>query len=165
MVVQRGSALVMASALGVPIESILSGDIEVSAEMPYSHDIRRVDWDVADILLKRHEAAGDTVPPYSNAGLTSEYAFMRDPQVLAARADTSVLWRRLGKKEWSLEVEQRAALCKLCLAMEQKLKGVLGIVDFSHSCYYTKPEIITGIAQFLATGNLNAPRSTATKAQ
>ncbi len=109
---------------------------------------------------------------YNATTAAERYAFLWDGSKLQEQSSNSTLlkslWPLLTRPDNYLGVPLPLddATTRLILTLEERIRELLGLVDLSHSHYYSNREVIAGIARFIAKGEfpagvvLQRPRST-----
>jgi hypothetical protein len=102
----------------------------------------------------------------------ARYKFLWNDEELERRVSSSWLWRQ--RDRWKKEIDARYAkfpelrtvtfdsqLKRTCLVLEERFKEMVGLVELSHSSYYSNSGIITAIAEFITSGTAppNAKRA------
>jgi hypothetical protein len=110
-------------------------------------------WDIAELAA--------SVPSFLGVPADKErYKFLWSSDALAARITTSNTWslieshRRHIERErgFDISAEERLALQRTCLVIEEKARELSGAVQLSHSGYYGHPEMLEAMAAFLVHG-------------
>ena len=93
------------------------------------------------------------------------FSFLWDSAKLADMERSSILWKRVrgslgqvdsrfGKFDASGRASEEARLLRGCLILQERIKGIVGAIELTHSAYYSNDDVIRGIASFLVSGKV-----------
>src|ERR1700682_3560098 len=106
-------------------------------------------WLVTDDLARE-------APSKAERTAADRYAFLWDCSKLQEQISNSPLlkhlWPLLARRDPDLGVPLPLddTTSRLILTLEERMRELLGLVDLSHSHYYSNREVIAGIARFIA---------------
>jgi hypothetical protein len=131
------------------------------------HLIHESEWDVTRALISTPPKS--VIKAVSSGGFGGElpFSFLWDSAKLAAEKEGSDLWERvqralpeagngLGELEEPGKESEKERLLRASLILQERVKGILGAIELTHSTYYTNDEVILGIAGFLMYGETPA---------
>jgi hypothetical protein len=142
--------LVKTTGYGVEASELRDASVEVDVYPRLRRVIEDHLWVVTGDLARE--------PPSRAEGSAVErYAFLWDRNALQKQVSKSTLFEHL----WPLLVQRDPAsgarlplddtTSAIILTLEERIRELLGLVDLSHSHYYSNDEVIAGIARFIAT--------------
>ena len=155
--------IVSASAFGLAPHEFSEAHVEIRDRIGIRSVFREDVRNVAKQILEEPSTTAplrkgsDRKASISASRPEERYAFLWEEETLKRKSETSWLWKRV-----SLELdgalrryppEDRKTLASelkcTCVAIEERIKEVIGAVELNHSTYYTNSKVIDAIAQFL----------------
>jgi hypothetical protein len=151
--------ILSSAAYGTRPEEMNGASIHASSSADVCQAFQETTWNVAKYLLgSRAERNTQT------SHISKRYQFLWDKNELEERAQISPLWKRVSgqlpeirKRYYSDSINSLTEqLMKTCIIIEEKEQELAGVIDLTHSTYYTNDVVIRGIADFLLNGYLAA---------
>jgi hypothetical protein len=145
--------LMFTQATGLPSYELDGATISVRTDIGDEAFVEGKVWNVAELAA----SAPSLLPPRVDK---ERYAFLWLEGALNARLGKSSLWQQVGKHQSALERErghdlddqERAALQRACLVIEERAGEFSGAVQLTHSGYYGHPVVLDAIVAFLVAG-------------
>ena len=149
----RGALRGLAS--GMPSRDYHHARVEVTHVMGSTALYQVETWNASHALLSQLR----TAPPPAATSPLARYAFLFDDAALEQQAARGGLWRKVEPgfdglcHDNAIATEDRDAyrkrLMRMCAALEAKYQEVFGLVELSHSAYYTNKTVIGRVTEFL----------------
>ncbi len=155
--------LVSSPSFGMPAREFSRAVIVARKSIEYPDFFNETEWEVSRMLI-------NSAPPkkVSDHEGSKRYSFLWDRDKRERLKNNSWLWNEVEESLPGIERRYRSIpsidrdavkqrLLNTCLVLEERMREVVGAVELVHSAYYSNPIIIEGVAQFIATGQLEAP--------
>ena len=148
---QKLFQLVKTAGYGVQASELRDARVEVDVTPRLRRIIKDNLWIVTGDLAQEP-------PSQAERSAADRYAFLWDRNTLREQASKSPLFEHLWPllvrldpaSGTRLPLDERTSV--MILTVEERIRELLGLVDLSHSHYYSNEKVIAGIARFIATG-------------
>ena len=145
---------VNASAFGIPPNELSTARLVVGSRLGIPAWFEESYRDVADLLL---HAPPESAPTVRAEAAAARYEFLLVEDRLQEKLRSSIIWKKLQGSLPDLRRRygaQDAAMIDRDLALnvvalEERIKEIVGNIDLNHSWYYTNEDVIRMIANFI----------------
>jgi hypothetical protein len=150
---QKLFELVKSAGFGISPAELYHASVDVEMIPRLRRIIDDYLWLVTDDLARE-------APSRAERTAEERYAFLWDDDKLREQSFVSPLlkqlWPLLTRRDPDLGVPLPLddPTARVILTLEERMRELLGLVDLSHSHYYSNRRVIAGIARFIATGEL-----------